>query len=165
MGTDQATQDVSAARLRRVLGTFATGVTVITAAGDDGPVGMAANSFTSVSLDPPLVLFCAGKSSTTWPDIEAAGRFCVNILGSEHADLSTQFATKDLDRFAGVSHRTEATGSPVLDDAIAWLDCEQVTIHDAGDHVIDVGQVLALDAVEDAAPLLFFRGCYGQLSS
>ncbi len=165
MSTDQAAQDISPARLRQVLGNFATGVTVITAAADDGPVGMAANSFTSVSLDPPLVLFCAGKSSTTWPDIEAAGRFCVNILGSDHADLSNQFATKDLDRFADVSHRTEATGSPVLDEAIAWLDCEQVALHDAGDHVIVVGQVLALDAVDDASPLLFFRGGYGQLSS
>lgn len=159
--------EASPTQMRRVLGSFATGVTIITAHGPSGPVGMAANSFTSVSLDPPLVLFCAGKSSTTWPDIREAGHFCVNVVREDGESLCRQFAAKGVDRFADVSHREVATGAPVLEDALAWVDCEITAEHDAGDHVIVVGRVLALDGddADTATPLVFFRGGYGQLTS
>jgi 3-hydroxy-9,10-secoandrosta-1,3,5(10)-triene-9,17-dione monooxygenase reductase component len=162
-----AGSEVTPADVRQVLGHFATGVTAITANGPDGLVGMAANSFTSVSLDPPLVLFCAGTTSETWPDIQRAGHFCVNILGNDTPHLAQQFATKGIDRFDGVAHHVEATGAPVLDDAIAFIDCRIVAEHDAGDHVIVVGQIEALggDDTGQASPLVFFRGSYGGFAS
>jgi 3-hydroxy-9,10-secoandrosta-1,3,5(10)-triene-9,17-dione monooxygenase reductase component len=149
-----------AATMRAVLGHFATGVTVITAL-DGEPVGMAANSFTSVSLDPPLVLFCAAKSSSTWPRIERAGSWCVNVLAEDHETLCRTFAGKAEDRFAGVAWHAGATGAPVLDDALASLDCDTEAQHDAGDHVIVVGRVRALHSRE-GKPLLFYRGGYGR---
>lgn len=160
------TTEVTPTAVRQVLSHFATGVTAITANGPNGPVGMAANSFTSVSLDPPLVLFCAGKTSETWPDIRSAGHFCVNILGDAIPQLAQQFATKDIDRFDGVSRHVEATGAPVLDEAIAFIDCRIVAEHDAGDHVIVVGHVESLggDDTGEAGPLVFFRGNYGRFT-
>jgi 3-hydroxy-9,10-secoandrosta-1,3,5(10)-triene-9,17-dione monooxygenase reductase component len=151
------------AQFRAVLGHFATGVTVITAIDDDEPVGMAANSFTSVSLEPPLVLFCAATSSTTWPRIQRSGAFTVNILGSHQEDVSRLFATRGADRFGSVGWRIGVGGSPVLDDVLAYLDCKIEAEHDAGDHVIVVGRVLDLGITADASPLLFHRGVYGRL--
>jgi 3-hydroxy-9,10-secoandrosta-1,3,5(10)-triene-9,17-dione monooxygenase reductase component len=152
-------------RLREVLGRFATGVVIVTASTPEGPVGMAVNSFASVSLDPPLVLFCAGKSSTTWPDIEHAGAFSVSILGHEEQALCQQFASREGRRFDGVEHRPGSTGAPVLERAIAHLDCEIEAQHDAGDHVIVVGRVHDLDARGDGGPLVFFEGRFGELSA
>lgn len=151
---------VDEAVFRQVCGHFATGVTVITAMDGDEPVGMAANSFTSVSLDPPLVLFCAGKTSTTWPRIEAAGVYAVNILARDQEDVSRKFAAKDDDRFGGVGWRTAATGSPILDGALAFLDCTIAAQHDAGDHVLVMGRVVEMGVEREAAPLVFFRGGY-----
>ncbi len=148
---------------REVLGQFATGVTVVTAMAGDEPVGMAVNSFTSVSLDPPLVLFCAARSSGTWPRIRAAGRFAVNILGEHQEDVSRLFATKGADRFASVSWRVGASGAPVLDDVLAYVDCVIDAEHDAGDHVIVVGRVLDLGLTAECGPLLFHGGGYGRL--
>lgn len=156
--------EVDSATYRQVLGHFATGVTVITADDQGEPVGMAANSFTSVSLDPPLVLFCAGKSSTTWPRIEAVGSFAVNVLAADQEDVCRKFAAKDGDRFAGVGWNPGATGSPLLDGALAHLDCTIEAQHDAGDHVLVVGRVVELDVDRDAGPLLFFRGGYAGLA-
>lgn len=148
---------------RSVLGNFATGVTVVTATEGREPVGMAANSFTSVSLDPPLVLFCAAKSSTTWPRIQRARAFTVNILSEHQEDVSRLFATRGADRFGSVGwHRSEG-GSPVLDDVLAYLDCVIDSEHEAGDHVIVVGRVLDLGLSAAAGPLLFHRGAYGRL--
>ncbi|HEY6759961.1 MAG TPA: flavin reductase family protein [Baekduia sp.] len=149
-------------RFREVFAHLPTGVTVIAAHGDAGPVGMAANSVTSVSLDPPLVLFCPAKSSTTWPDIRSAGAFCINVLGDHHERITRQFAAKDTDRFRGVEHGHRTTG-PALADAVAWIECELADEHDAGDHTIVVARVVALEAARDAAlaPLVFFRGRYG----
>jgi 3-hydroxy-9,10-secoandrosta-1,3,5(10)-triene-9,17-dione monooxygenase reductase component len=162
------TDDVNSidqATYRTILGHFATGVTVITALVDNEPVGLAANSFTSVSLDPPLVLFCAGKSSTTWPSIKQAGTFCVNILADDQEDLSRLFASKGADRFAGIGYKSGATGAPVLNDALAYLDCRIEAEHDAGDHIIVVGRVLDLEVQREGRPLLFFRGGYGRLGT
>jgi 3-hydroxy-9,10-secoandrosta-1,3,5(10)-triene-9,17-dione monooxygenase reductase component len=151
---------IEPARFRRVLGHLPTGVTVVTADGAAGPIGMACNSVSSVSLEPPLVSFCPARTSETWPALRDAGRFCVNVMANHHEDVTRAFARKGVDRFAGVDHHARA-GGPALDDAVAWLDCEIRAEHEAGDHLIVVAEVIGLDARPDAAPLLFFRGGYG----
>jgi 3-hydroxy-9,10-secoandrosta-1,3,5(10)-triene-9,17-dione monooxygenase reductase component len=153
------------ATYRTVLGHFATGVTIVTARDGDTPVGMACNSFTSVSLDPPLVLYCAAKNSTTWPQLQNAHHFAVNVLDEDAEAVSRIFATKGADRFEGVSHRRGATGAPILTDAIAYVDCETEAEYDAGDHVIVVGRVVELGYVSEGKPLLFDRGGYGRFES
>jgi 3-hydroxy-9,10-secoandrosta-1,3,5(10)-triene-9,17-dione monooxygenase reductase component len=150
-------------RFRAVLGHFATGVTVITAMDDSEPVGLAANSFTAVSLDPPLVLFCVARSSSTWPRIERAGTFAVNVLGEGHEALSELFARRGADRFAGTPWRPGVSGAPVLEDAIAYLDCRFEAEYPGGDHRIVVGRVVDLDVREGARPLLFYRGGYQRM--
>ncbi len=150
---------------RDVLGHFATGVTIITAMDGDEPVGVAANSFTSVSLDPPLVLFCVARTSTTWPRIERARRFAVNMLGEHQEDLSRLFATKGADRFGQVDWHLGVGGSPVLHDVLAYVDCEFWAEYDGGDHIIVVGRVLDLGVTHQAGPLVFFRGEYVRLTA
>jgi 3-hydroxy-9,10-secoandrosta-1,3,5(10)-triene-9,17-dione monooxygenase reductase component len=153
------------ASFRTVLGHFATGVTIITAMDGDEPIGVSANSFTSVSLDPPLVLFCAAKVSTTWPRIEAAGKFTVNILNEHQEDVCRVFATKGADRFSRIGWRTSANGQPILHDSLAYIDCEMQEQHDAGDHIIVVGRVQELGVLSEEGPLLFYRGGYGKFAS
>ena len=155
----------AARRFRRVLGHVPTGVALITATTPAGPTGMAVNSFTAVSLNPPLVSFCAAHTSSTWPRIEAAGAFAVNVLGEHHAEVSRRFARKGADRFAGLVHRSGATGAPVLDGVAAHLDCELHAVHEAGDHVIVLGRVVHLDADEGVRPLVFHGGDYCGLQS
>jgi flavin reductase (DIM6/NTAB) family NADH-FMN oxidoreductase RutF len=145
---------------RQVLAHLPTGVTVIAAHGEQGPVGMAANSVTSVSLDPPLVLFCPAKSSSTWPKIRAAGSFCINVMAGHHEEVTRQFAAKEADRFSGVDCEARPTG-PALRDAVAWLECKIHNEHDAGDHTIVVARVVAIEAAPETDPLVFFRGSYG----
>ena len=148
---------------RRVLGHFPTGVTVVTAVDDDGPAGMAIGSFASVSLDPPLVMFCPATTSATGHRIKTAGSFCVNVLGEDQADVCGVFAGKSDDKFAGIDWTTEATGAPVIPGSIAWIDCDIYAIHDGGDHDIVVGRVKALSAPpSDHGPLLFYQGGYGR---
>jgi len=154
-----------AGEFRAVLGQFATGVTIITAVDEGEPVGVAANSFTSVSLDPPLVLFCVARTSSTWPRIEHARKFAVNILGEHQEELSGLFATKGVDRFGQTDWHLGVGGSPVLHDTLAYLDCEFWNEYDGGDHVIVVGRVLDLGLQRDGNPLLFFRGKYGRLAT
>jgi 3-hydroxy-9,10-secoandrosta-1,3,5(10)-triene-9,17-dione monooxygenase reductase component len=154
-----------AAEFRRVLGRFATGVTIITAMDGDEPAGVAANSFTSVSLDPPLLLFCVARSSTTWPRIERARKFAVNILGEHQEELCKLFSAKGADRFGQTAWRIGAGGSPVLAECIAYLDCEFWAEYDGGDHIIVVGRVLDLGVDHDAGPLLFYEGQYGRFAA
>jgi 3-hydroxy-9,10-secoandrosta-1,3,5(10)-triene-9,17-dione monooxygenase reductase component len=150
------------AALRTVLGHFATGVAIITALDGDEPVGMACNSFTSVSLDPQLVLFCAAKSSTTWPRIQAGRKWAANILAEDGEQICRLFAEKGADRFAHMAYSNGRSGAPILETAIAFVDCETVAEHDAGDHVIVVGRVLELGYAPEGKPLLFYRGGYGR---
>ena len=117
------TAAVDAAQFRRTLGHFCTGVTVIAAAADDGPVGFACQSFAALSLDPPLVLFCPGKSSRTWPLIEAAGHFCVNVLAHDQRDVSAVFGRAGTDKFARCEWSPAPSGAPVLDGVLTWIDC------------------------------------------
>jgi 3-hydroxy-9,10-secoandrosta-1,3,5(10)-triene-9,17-dione monooxygenase reductase component len=148
-------------QFRDVLGHLPTGVTVVTAHDPSGPVAMSANSVTSVSLDPPLILFCPAKSSSTWPHIRDSGRFCVNVFAAHHEEASRRFAARGVDRFAGVSWHSRPSG-PAIDDAVAWIECTIDAVHEAGDHLIVVGAVDRLDIREGAGePLVFFRGQYG----
>jgi 3-hydroxy-9,10-secoandrosta-1,3,5(10)-triene-9,17-dione monooxygenase reductase component len=154
---------VDAARFRQVLGHFPTGVTVITATTPDGPVGMAVGSFFSVSLDPPLVAFCAGKSSTSYPKIAEVGHYCVNVLADEQEDVCRIFAAKGDDKFATVGWRpAPSTGAPVIHDVLAWIECEIDAVHEAGDHNIVIGRALDLEVGHEGGPLVFFRGGYGR---
>jgi 3-hydroxy-9,10-secoandrosta-1,3,5(10)-triene-9,17-dione monooxygenase reductase component len=150
------------ATFRTVLGHFATGLTVVTALDGDEPVGMACNSFTSVSLDPPLVLFCAAKASTTWPRIQPARTWAANILNEDGEAICRLFAQQGADRFASLAYTRGRTGAPILRGALAFVDCETVDEHDAGDHVIVVGRVLELGYASEGKPLLFYRGGYGR---
>ncbi len=150
---------------RRVLGHFPTGVTVVTGVDDDGPAGMAIGSFASVSLEPPLVMFCPAKTSANWLRIQATGAFCVNILGHDQQELCGVFASKSEDKFAGIDWSTASTGAPVLPGAIATIDCEIHAVYDGGDHDIVVGLVQSMTTAEDAperSPLVFFQGGYGR---
>lgn len=161
-----ATPAIDSARYRQVLGHFPTGVTVITAAGHGGPAGMCVGSFSSVSLDPPLVAFFAGDGSTSYPAIEAAGHYCVNILGDDQEELARVFAGKSEDKFAGVGWRPSAvTGAPVLHDVLAWIDCRIDAVHQAGDHWIVIGRVLDLEIGREGGPLVFFRGGFGRYTA
>jgi len=156
---------IDAAVYRRVLGHYPTGVCVVTAMLEDGKrAGMVVGSFTSVSLNPPLVGFFPDVSSSSWPQIEAAGKFCVNILASDQKDLCRRFSAKGEDKFAGLSHRVSANGSPVLDGVVAWIDCTLDKVHEAGDHYIVLGLVQELDIIRPEQPLLFFRGGYGSFA-
>ena len=130
---------------------------------------MTIGSFTSVSLDPPLVSFCPGHDSDSWIRMREVGSFCVNVLGDDQADVSTIFASKIDDRFEGLSTRVEATGAPVIDGCLAWVDCRLHAIHPAGDHDIVVGEVVALGTadgagVPSAGPLIFLKGGYGRVA-
>jgi 3-hydroxy-9,10-secoandrosta-1,3,5(10)-triene-9,17-dione monooxygenase reductase component len=157
---------VDSARFRQVLGHFPTGVTVITATSGEGPAGLAVGSFFSVSLDPPLVAFCAGKSSNSYPKIEASGHFVVNILADDQEDVCRVFASKATDKFDGIGYRpAPSTGAPVISDVLGWIECDIEAIHEAGDHWIVVGRVLDLEIGHEGAPLVFFRGGYARLTS
>jgi 3-hydroxy-9,10-secoandrosta-1,3,5(10)-triene-9,17-dione monooxygenase reductase component len=147
--------------MREVLGHFVSGVTVVTALTDDGPLGFTCQSFSSLSLDPPLIAFAPGRSSRTWPQLREIGRFCVNVLAEGQDALSRNFARSGVDKFDGVPWRPSRHGSPVLDDVVAWIDAELWAEYDGGDHTIVAARVLDLDAVPDRRPLLYHRGSYG----
>ncbi|MCW2634086.1 MAG: uncharacterized protein JWQ99_453 [Blastococcus sp.] len=149
--------------MREVLGHFASGVTVVTAVTDAGPTGFTCQSFSSLSLDPPLIAFAPSKTSRTWPALRAIGRFCVNVLAEGQDDVSQNFARSGADKFAGVPWTPSSHGSPVLDDVVAWIDGQLWAEYDGGDHTIVVARVLDLGADPARRPLLFHRGTYGFL--
>jgi 3-hydroxy-9,10-secoandrosta-1,3,5(10)-triene-9,17-dione monooxygenase reductase component len=151
-----------------VLGRFASGLCVVTALDDDGaPVGLTCQSFASVSLDPPLVLFVPAHTSRTWPVIERAGGFCVNVLAADQQALSDRMATGGAERFTGLDWTpAPATGAPVLGGTLAWIDCTTEAVHPAGDHHVVVGRVQALETgPSQDGPLLFFRSAYHRLDT
>ena len=154
--------------LRDTLGAFATGVTVITTRGEHEPYGMTANAFSSVSLDPPLVLVCVVSGTSGSEALERNGLFAVNILTEEQEPLSRFFASRDRPRgpraFAQVPHRTGVTGAPILDGVAGYLDCRLHATHEAGDHVIFLGEVMDLGRAPDARPLLFHGGRYARVN-
>ena len=143
-----------------MLGHFASGVTVITGTTAGGPAGFTCQSFSSLSLDPPLVLVLPGRSSSTRPRIADSGRFCVNVLAEHQESLSGAFARSGTDKFAGVDWALSPLGSPVIIGASAWIDCVIAAVHSGGDHLIVVGAVEDLGASGDSNPLVFHRGGY-----
>jgi flavin reductase len=153
--------------LRYTLGAFATGVTVITTRGEHEPYGMTANAFSSVSLDPPLVLVCVVSGTSGSEALAHNGLFAVNILTEAQEPLSRFFASRDRPRgpraFAQVPHRAGVTGAPILEGVAGYLDCRLHTAHEAGDHVIFLGEVMDLGRDPDARPLLFYGGRYAHL--
>lgn len=149
--------------LRRVMGHFATGVTVITTRDVDGkPYGLTANAVCSVSLTPPLLLVCVDKSAESHPALQRSRLFAVNVLALDHEDLSRRFAVSGGDKFVDVPHHAGITGAPLLDGVLATAECRVAAVHDGGDHTIYVGEVEHVDA-SDGDPLLFFRGKYHRL--
>jgi flavin reductase (DIM6/NTAB) family NADH-FMN oxidoreductase RutF len=159
-GLEEATIDQ--ARFRQVLGHFATGVTVVTALHEGAPAGLSVSSFTSLSLDPPLVAICVARRSRSWPRIRAAGRFCVNVLAEDQETLSRVFATAGPDKFRGIGWRPAPSGAPILTGVLAWIDCALHAEYDGGDHILVVGRVLELEAAHHGGPLIFYRGGYGR---
>ena len=154
---------IDARLYRDVAGTFATGVTVVTTAGTAGPRGMTANAVASVSLEPTLFLVCIDRGAGMLEAIGDAGRFAVNVLASDQEEASRFFAqpNDDADPMGPHAYRFSELGSPLLDGALAWLDCRTHSVLEGGDHEIFVGEVLACGiARPDADPLLFFRGGY-----
>lgn len=155
--------DFDSRAFRNACGSFATGVAVVTARPPVGePVGFTANSFTSVSLDPPLVLFTLGRAAGCLPGFEAAGHFAINILAESQRALSERFADPGSDKWQGVATEPGATGAPLLAGTIATLECRTEAVLDGGDHRIFLGRVVRL-SVAEGSPLVFHRGGYHAL--
>ena len=150
--------------LRDALGCFATGVTVVTCLGPDGnPAGLTVNSFTSVSLDPPLLLVCLHKMAASATALIEASHFAVNVLQTGQQPASIRFATRDEDRFGATPWACGEAGAPILKDSLGVFECERYAVHDGGDHHILIGQVVKASFDGSLDPLLFFRGRYRRL--
>jgi 3-hydroxy-9,10-secoandrosta-1,3,5(10)-triene-9,17-dione monooxygenase reductase component len=159
--------DTEARQFRRVLSLFATGVVAVTALdpATGRPVGLAANSFTAVSLRPPLVCVSVAHTSTTWPRIRAARGHCINILAEHQRGICRQLATPGAEKFRDVAWTASPDGHPILDGALGWLECGVDMEHQAGDHVIVISRVLRLDMQPEEPPLIFYRGGYGRFET
>jgi flavin reductase (DIM6/NTAB) family NADH-FMN oxidoreductase RutF len=149
--------------LRRVMGHFATGVTVVTTKDKAGtPFGLTANAFTSLSLSPPLVLICVDKAVQCYSCFEESKIFAVNVLGEDQEELSRRFATKGIEKFSGVKWRLSDNGLALLDGAISHIECRIVRSYEGGDHTIYVGEVICA-TTSGERPLIFFKGKYHRL--
>ncbi len=158
---------IDTSEFRRVMGHFATGVTVVTTLRPDGsPCGFTASAVCSVSLDPTMILICVDRAAGTHDCIDQRGVFAVNVLPEKPGEtLARRFAVDGAeDKFRGVAFREEHTGAPVLTDALAWLDCRVVQRVEGGDHTVFMGEVLGADSGE-GTPLLYYRGGYGRFAS
>lgn len=153
------------ADLRRILGHYPTGVCAITGTQPDGtPAAMIVGSFTSVSLEPPLVAFFPDKGSSSWSKIAKCAGFCVNVLAAQQEDLCRTLASKAPDKFDGVPHSLSPGGAPIIEGALAWFDCSTHAIHEAGDHLIVLGALHATELVHSGDPLLFHKGTYSKVA-
>lgn len=153
---------IPADRFRAALGHFASGVVVVTGLQDGSPRGLACQSFFSLSLDPPLVAVAIARNSTSWADIQASGAFGVNVLRSDQFGVCQAFGRSGGDKFADIDWTGRRTGSPRIDGCLAWIDCTIQDVHEAGDHLLVVGLVEEVQ-VDRGAPLLFYRGRFGEL--
>jgi 3-hydroxy-9,10-secoandrosta-1,3,5(10)-triene-9,17-dione monooxygenase reductase component len=156
--------ELGSSDFRQVMGHFCTGIVIIAAQVEARPFGLTCQSFVSVSLDPPLVSFCPGHESTSWPAMRETGKFCVNVLAADQQSLSQAFATSGGDKFTNVSWSTSEYGSPRIDGCLAHIDCTIEEIHEAGDHDIVIGRVQDLRVSRASTPLLFYQGRFGSLS-
>ena len=155
----------AARKFRDVLGRYASGVTVVTTVSNGEPIGMTCQSFMSVSLTPPIVMFSPAKTSRAWPRIQASGRFAVNFLGEGHQDLSNTMASRGTDKFADVDwDPAPVTGSPLFPGTVGYVDCSIHAVYEAGDHFLVLGLVEDLQLSDDSAPLLYFQGKYRGLA-
>ena len=161
---DASATPFDATAFRRALGRFPTGVTLLTAADDGGPIGLLVNAFTSVSLEPPLVAVCPSRTSFTWSRMRTCDAFGVNVLGAEHADYVRRAARPDADRFAGIDFKLSDLGVPHVSSATAFLDCQPVSEVPAGDHWIVVALVREVLAHQDRRPLVFSDGRLGSFT-
>ncbi len=156
---------IDSALFRETLGHYPTGVAVVTAISDDGnPAGMVVGTFTSVSMNPPLIAFFPMKNSGSFAYVRRAASFCVNVLASDQEFVCRQLATGGADKFAGTPWRPGPLGSPILADAVSWLECTFEDVREAGDHFIVLGRVRHLGVQRSTLPLLFFQGGYGRFS-
>jgi flavin reductase (DIM6/NTAB) family NADH-FMN oxidoreductase RutF len=154
---------IDEARFRQTMGHFASGVTVVTTVSDDEPFGMTVSAFSSVSLRPPLVLICIDKGVGSHEAIAKAGKFAVNMLHGTQEEISRKFATRAPDKFSGVATSPGALGLPLLDGALATVECSLHATYEGGDHTIFLGQVEHA-SVQEGTPLLYYRGGYRQLA-
>jgi flavin reductase (DIM6/NTAB) family NADH-FMN oxidoreductase RutF len=151
-------------QIRAVCSRFVTGVTIVTSIADGQPVGLTINSFTSVSLEPPLVLFCLHQRSGVREVLRGASAFVINILAEDQEHLSRAFATREPHSFTEIQSQRGVTGAPIMSEALAYLDCRPVAEQNAGDHVIILGEVMDLGVLrEESGPLTFFRSTHGRL--
>jgi flavin reductase (DIM6/NTAB) family NADH-FMN oxidoreductase RutF len=155
---------IDPARYRSVLGSFASGVAVITAQRGDQPAGLTCQSFFSVSLEPPLVAFAPARTSESYKEIREAGRFCVNVLAAEQEELCRRFAKSGPEKWRGATWEPSPGGSPIFPGVVAWIDCELVAACAAGDHHLVVGRVTAMRAYE-REPLVYFRSAFHEVKA
>ncbi len=156
---------LSSEQLRRILGQFATGVTVVTTRLASGePWGFTVNAFTSVSLTPPLILVCVGHGTESFQAMSQAQYFAVNFLAEDQEELSRVFASRTWDRFEHIPHRESSNGAPLLQDCLGFIECRKAASHECGDHTIVIGEILTGEA-RDGAPLLFYRSFYGRMET
>lgn len=158
LGAGRHFADPDPQHFRQVLGHFATGVTVITGLDGDKPVGFACQAFAALSLEPPLVLCCPGKTSTTWPRLAMTGRFCANILAADQRDVARRFGVSGSDKFAGLGWSADADGLPILAGVLTWASCAVEVVHEEGDHYVVVARITRLGDCIAGDPLLFYRG-------
>ncbi|MFC4603975.1 flavin reductase family protein [Rhodococcus kronopolitis] len=149
------------AQMRRVMGQFASGVTVVTGLDDDGPIGFACQSFASVSLEPPMVLFCADHRGSAWPRIRRSGRFTVNVLAEAQDEMCGRFGSSRGRKFDDLDWDLSRWETPTLPQVLARVHAEVDAVHVAGDHDVVIGRVLELEDLHAAAPMVFFRGQFG----
>lgn len=154
-------EPVSPAEMRSALGQFASGVTVVTGMDEQGPVGFACQSFASVSLDPPLVLFCVDHRGHSWPRIRESGRFTVNVLNEDQADLCARFGSREGRKFDELDCEISKWSTPSLPGVLVRVHAEVFQVHRAGDHDVVIGRVLELETVAGKPPMIFFRGKFG----
>lgn len=150
---------------RQVLGQYPTGVCAVTATEEDGrPVAMVVGSFTSVSLNPSLIAFFPDRGSSSWARLRRIDHFCVNILSANQEAVCRALASKNSEKFTGISHRISKHGNPVIDGAVGWIECDRHSITEAGDHDMVLGRIVELDIESGDLPLLFFQGGYGRFA-
>ena len=152
------------AQFKDAMSRFTTGVTVVAGMEDGRPVGFTCQSFVSLSIDPPFIAVAPARSSTSWPRIARAGKFCVNVLGDQQMEVGRRFAVSGGDKFEGVDwHPAPVSGAPVIKGSLAWVDCNVELVHEAGDHELIIGKVLDL-GLGEGSPLVFFRRSFATVA-
>ena len=155
---------VSHEEFRQALGRFASGVTIVTCKSDGGdPCGITVSAFSSLSLEPPLVLICIDKRASVYADLKEGSCFAVNVLAQDQESVSRRFASRDADRFKGIGYREGLSGAPLIEGALAFIECRVAHSYPGGDHTIFVGEV-ETSGVNDGKPLLYFRGGYSSIA-